>query len=112
MRIYFYERCAGSPKSKDFWPSIKAFLSKNGSDGGSGVILSENDKVVSNQIELCDIFNNYFVTVAKDIRRYCHCSQRYWKQLPIKLISVITAASNKLLLIYLQPLKGFQFNLY
>ena len=25
MRVYFYERCAGGPKSKDFWPTIKPF---------------------------------------------------------------------------------------
>ena len=39
MRIYFYERCASGPKSKDFWPTVKPFLSKNGSVGGSEVIL-------------------------------------------------------------------------
>ena len=27
MRVYFFERCAGGPKSKDFWPTIKPFLS-------------------------------------------------------------------------------------
>ena len=41
MRVYFYERCAGGPKSKDFWPTIKPFLSKKGSDGGNEVILCE-----------------------------------------------------------------------
>ena len=35
MRVYFYERCAGGPKSKDFWSTIKPFLSKKGSDGGT-----------------------------------------------------------------------------
>ena len=49
MRVYFYERCAGGPKSKDFWPTIKPFLSKKGSDGGSEVILCEENKVVSDQ---------------------------------------------------------------
>ena len=44
MRHYFYERCAGGPKSKDFWPTIKPFLSKRGSGGGSEIILSENEK--------------------------------------------------------------------
>ena len=23
MRHFFYKRCAGGPKSKDFWPTIK-----------------------------------------------------------------------------------------
>ena len=67
MRIYFFERCAGGPKSKDFWPTIKPFLSNKGSDGGNDVILCENEKIVSGQTEVCNIFNNYFVNVAKDI---------------------------------------------
>ena len=68
MRVYFYERCAGGPKSRDFWPTIKPFLSKKGSDGGGDeIILCENDKIVSDQGEVCNIFNTYFVNVAKEI---------------------------------------------
>ena len=67
IRVYFYERCAGGPKSKDFWPTIKPFLSKKGSDGGNEIILCENDKIVSDQGEVCNIFNKYFVNVAKEI---------------------------------------------
>ena len=76
MRCYFYERCAGGPKSKDFWPTIKLFLSKKGQDGGTPVVLSEGGgrrgggaggKVVTDQNEVCAIFNNFFVNVAKDI---------------------------------------------
>ena len=43
---YFTERCAGGPKSKEFWPTIKAFLSKN-SKFGQDICLLENDSVVS-----------------------------------------------------------------
>jgi hypothetical protein len=25
VQKYFYERCAGGPKSSDFWPTIKPF---------------------------------------------------------------------------------------
>ena len=66
---YFFERCASGPKSKDFWPTIKPFLSKKGSDGGNEIILCENEKIVSNQSEVCEIFNEHFVNVAKDIGR-------------------------------------------
>jgi hypothetical protein len=27
IKTYFYERCLGGPKSSDFWPTIKPFLS-------------------------------------------------------------------------------------
>ena len=52
MRIYFFKRCTGGPKSKDFWPTIKPFLSKKGSDGGPEVILCEEDRVISDQAEV------------------------------------------------------------
>ena len=58
MRVYFLERCAGGPKSKDFWPTIKPFLSRKVSDGGSEVILCKEDRVISDQAEVCTIFNN------------------------------------------------------
>ena len=72
MRIYFFERCAGGPKSKDFWPTIKPFLSKKGSDGGSEVILCEEDKVISDQAEVCTVFNSFFANAATDIGKDCH----------------------------------------
>ena len=31
------------------------------------MILCENEKIVSDQTEVCNIFNKYFVNVAKDI---------------------------------------------
>ena len=65
--MYFYERCSGGPKSRDFWPTIKPFLSKKAVGGGNEVILSEDEKIVSDQPEVCEIFNNYFINVAKDI---------------------------------------------
>ena len=67
IRCYFYERCAGGLKSKDFWPTIKPFLSKKGQGGGTSFVLSEGGKVVTDQTEVCSIFNNFFVNVAKDI---------------------------------------------
>ena len=53
--------------SQDFWPTIKPCVSKKGSYGGNEVILSENEKIVSDQTEVCNIFNKFFVNVAKDI---------------------------------------------
>ena len=67
MRVYFFERCASGPKSKDFWPTIKPFLSKKGTDGGSEILLSEDEKIISDQEHVCKVFNDFFVNVAKDI---------------------------------------------
>ena len=59
-------------KSKDFWPTIKPFLSKKWSDGGSEVILCEDEGVISDQAEVCTIFNSFFANVATDIDKDCH----------------------------------------
>ena len=67
---------SGGPKSKDFWPTIKPFLLMNAIDGGYEVILSEQDKIVLDQPEVCEIFNNYFVSVAKDICNV-HVNDKY-----------------------------------
>ena len=49
LRVYFFERCHGGPKSKDFWPTIKPFLSKKGSKDDPTIILNEEEKILSDQ---------------------------------------------------------------
>jgi hypothetical protein len=43
---YFIERCAGGPKSKDFWPTVQHFLANKGSLCKTETILSENDILI------------------------------------------------------------------
>ena len=71
---YFIERCASGPKSRDFWPTVKPFLTNKGSIcKKEKPILSENDVLITKQDEVCDIFNtsNYFVNAAKNIGNNC-----------------------------------------
>ena len=63
VKIYFIDRCAGDPKSNS-----KRFSNKKKSSIWiKETILSENDVLITKQDEVCDIFNNYFVNVAKII---------------------------------------------
>jgi hypothetical protein len=39
IQNYFFERCVGGPKSSDFWPTIKPFLSKKGSSSNNHITL-------------------------------------------------------------------------
>ena len=95
MRVYFYERCAGGPKSKDFWPTIKPFLSKKGSDGGSEVILCEENKVVSDQAEVCSLFNSFFANVATDIGKDCYIENMEEHPSILKIQENLPPNSNK-----------------
>ena len=67
LRVYFFERCHGGPKSKDFWPTIKPFLSKKGSKDDPSIISNEEEKIISDQKDVCHIFNDFFINFAKDI---------------------------------------------
>ena len=50
ISVYFQERCGGGPKSKDFWPTIKPFLSqKSTTKNDSNIILKEGHSLTRNK---------------------------------------------------------------
>lgn len=77
IKTYFYERCIGGPKSKDFWPTIKPFITNKGSQFSKDVILKENENIINNQNEVAEKFNNFFINVAKDIGNGAKAEQNH-----------------------------------
>ena len=65
---YFIERCTGGPKSKDFWSTVKPFLTNKGCTNQKETILQENKTIVTDQKEVCETLNNFFVNVAKTLK--------------------------------------------
>ena len=63
---YFSERCEGGVKNQKFWKTIKPFLTSKQPSSNS-IILKEDDKIITDEREICDIFNDYFSNVAMDI---------------------------------------------
>ena len=53
--------------SKDSWPTVKPFPTNKGCSDQKDVILQENNNIITNQEEICEVFNNVFVNVAKNI---------------------------------------------
>ena len=64
---YFLERCAGGPKSRDFWPTVKPFLSKNCVNNNDNIFLCEDEVLITEPDKVCNVFNNFYVNVANDI---------------------------------------------
>ena len=50
-----------------FWPTVKSFLTNKGSNTHKDTVLYENDTLSYDQQDVCDIFNDFFVNVAKNI---------------------------------------------
>ena len=67
VRTYFDERCAGGPKSKYFWPTVKPFLTNKGNFKDPTIILSEDNVITSDQTSVSNVLNDFYVNVAKDI---------------------------------------------
>ena len=64
---YFQERCVGGSKSGDFWSTMKPYFSKKSYSSNNKIILQEGDTIISDNQEVSEVFNEYFVNVAKDI---------------------------------------------
>ena len=67
IKKFFGERCDGGTKSQNFWKTIKPFLSKKSGSGDTDIILLENDKVITDEGNVCEILNDYYVNIAKNI---------------------------------------------
>ena len=63
---YFQERCEGGVKNQKFWKTIKPFMSSK-QPTNDKIILRESDKIVTDERIICNIFNDYFSNVAKEI---------------------------------------------
>ena len=68
ISVYFLERCGGGPKSKDFWPTIKPFLSqKHVNKSDSNIILQEDENLISDQKTVFEKMNDFYINIAKQI---------------------------------------------
>ena len=59
IRNYFDEKCKSGPSHKDFWPTIKPFLDRKNKSFTPNIMLAENDKIVTDQAEVCELFNGH-----------------------------------------------------
>ena len=65
---YFIERCTEGPKSKDCWSTVKPFLTNKVCTNQKETILQENKTIVTDQKEVCENLNNFFINVAKTLK--------------------------------------------
>ena len=81
-------------KQKDFWPTIKSFITNKGSYFENNIILTDDDRIVNDQTEVAETFNEFVVNVAKDIGKdSCAVNQEHPS---VKVISEHNYSENKL----------------
>ena len=61
IRNHFTSLCSNSGiPNKNFWESVKPFLSDKGSYGNENYSLSENGQITKDEREISEIFNDYY----------------------------------------------------
>jgi len=63
---YIKQKCHSGTRNKDFWPTMKPFFTKK-SLSETDIILRESNNLITDEKELCEIFNNFFVNIGQDI---------------------------------------------
>ena len=68
MKGYFHKHCEKGPaEGKNFWDTLKPFISNKGPSTNCDIILNEDNKIITDQNEITEIFNDFFVNVASNI---------------------------------------------
>ena len=56
----------GLMSNKAFWDLVKPFLSNKGGLAGTDISLVKDDKIVTNDHDLCEIFNDYYINIVEN----------------------------------------------
>ena len=69
IKTYFMERCGEGPKSKNFWPTIKPFLSQKpiSKNSNSIIIQTDTNTLESDQTKVCELLNDFYINIARNI---------------------------------------------
>ena len=66
INTYFHENCR-DVSNKKFWNIIKPFMSSSNKDQNARICLFENNRIVNDDSEACDIFNSHFASIGNDV---------------------------------------------
>ena len=65
VQNYFHNKCNTGQGSKDFYKTIKPFISNKPSGNSAKIILCENDIVLSEPIKVAETFNLYYSSISE-----------------------------------------------
>ena len=65
-RSYFIKKCALGTRNGNFWKTIKPFFNKS-SIYSAEIMLRENENIITDELHLCEIFNDFFSRIGSDI---------------------------------------------
>ena len=64
IQKYFDEICSSSSNSRDFYKTVKPFIWDKNSCSGNRIILSEDKNIISDPLQVANIFNRYHSSIS------------------------------------------------
>ena len=61
------DKCASVKNGKEFWQNMKPLISNNIREENNDIVLLNDNVIVNDQRDVCNLLNDYFVNVTKDI---------------------------------------------
>ena len=66
IKEYFNKRCNGQTNGKQFWDTVRPFMSDN-LKSVSSISLLEQDKIITKPSQVCEVLNDHFINIANDL---------------------------------------------
>ena len=68
IKVYMQDKCTGeNMNNREFWNIVKPLISGKSSSRNESIILRENNDIITNSDQVCDILNKFYVSMTKDI---------------------------------------------
>ena len=64
---FMRDKCASVKNGKEFWQNMKPLISNNIREENNDIVLLNDNVIVNDQRDVCNLLNDYFVNVTKDI---------------------------------------------
>ena len=77
---------------KAFWDLVKPFLSNKGGMTGNEISLVNGDRIVTDDLELCEVFNYYYINIVENISGKKPCK--------IDLLAILRKSLDRAIFLY------------
>ena len=72
----------GTVTNKTFWELVKPFISNKGNYSSGTISIKENEKIIDDEREVVDLFNNHYVNIVENTSGITHESSNIMKPPP------------------------------
>ena len=64
---FLLDKCKFIKTGREFWQTVKPLISDKVKEANTNIILKEDDDIINNQTDVCNMLNHYFINATVDI---------------------------------------------